>query len=100
MSSKFIVITKTSVPNSKKEELLDLIQNSFQIFIQQKGLLNYQTYLAHDESHTLTIMEWDSKENHEACMKSPDFESFNPRWERLLSAQDTSFELNTYQVYK
>lgn len=43
-------------------------------------------------------MEWESKEDHEACMVSPDFAPVDGEWGKIISTGKAQFELNTYEL--
>jgi hypothetical protein len=46
----------------------------------------------------MTYLEWETREGHEACMASPDFEDLNKEWGEMLGSGKVIFELNTYDI--
>jgi hypothetical protein len=45
----------------------------------------------------MTYMQWENREDHEACMASPDFAEVNDEWHSLIEIGKIRFELYTYQ---
>ncbi len=97
MSASFIVITHTHFVGPVGNEDLELLLASLPIFEKQPGLVSIRMHIAEDRSHTMSYMEWRSRADHEACMTSPDFADFQPRWSGLLSSGRATFKIDTYQ---
>lgn len=97
MRGAFIVITRTQFVDAVGQEDLDLLLASLPIFEKQPGLISIRMHIAEDRSHTMSYMEWRSRADHEACMTSPDFAEFQPRWMGLLASGRAKFEISTYQ---
>jgi heme-degrading monooxygenase HmoA len=94
----FIVTTRTFYKYELNDHVLDLAKRSYPIFNKQKGLISIQIHKAHDGSHIMSYMNWESKEDHEACMVSPDFAPVNGEWQELFGTGKAQFELNTYET--
>lgn len=94
----FIAVTRLTFGEELKSKVLDISERSVPVFRKQKGLKSLRAHLAHDGSHLMTYLEWESKEDHEACMVSPDWGSLNDEWDELLNSGKVIFELNTYDV--
>ena len=95
---KFVVQTKTHFNPDQEDLVRELAEISLPIFKKQPGLLDIQLHIAHDNSHTMGIIQWESKEHHEACLASPDFGPFNTKWETLMKSGTAKFEMHTYDV--
>ncbi|MBV6645686.1 MAG: antibiotic biosynthesis monooxygenase [Cyclobacteriaceae bacterium] len=95
---KFVVQTKTFFAEDQENLVRELADISLPIFKRQPGLIDVQLHMSLDRSHTMGIIEWERKEDHEACMASPDFTPFNEKWEELMKSGTARFELSTYEV--
>ena len=96
--NRFVVMTQTFYEPELREEILTAAEESFPIFRKQAGLISIRMHEAHDHTHTMTVMEWQSKEHHEACMRSPDFGTWNEKWEKMMSSGKARWELFTYDI--
>lgn len=95
---KFVVQTKTFFEPSQESLVLELAEISLPIFRKQPGLIDIQLHLSHDKTHTMGIIQWKKREDHEACLASPDFGPFNEKWEQLMNGGRARFEISTYEV--
>ena len=93
----FYVVTRTHFSQERKQEVLDLSHKAVAIAGKQPGFVSMRVHLAEDGSHTLTYWEWETEEDHIACMGSDDWAPWNPKWQALLES-DVSFDLATYQA--
>lgn len=98
MKNKHVVITQTFYEPEMKEQVLELTKNSFPIFQAQKGLLKLQTHNCQGNTHTMSILEWESKQASENCMKSPDFTEINTKWQALLGSGKIKFNYMNYDI--
>lgn len=98
MNKKHVVITQTFYEPGMKEKVLDITKASFPLFLKQKGLIRIQTHNCQGDTHTMSIMEWESKADSDACMMSPDFESMNSEWRSLLTRGKINFKVMNYDV--
>ncbi len=96
----FIVQTKTHYTQDVKEQYFELARNAFEIFKKQPGFVSAKPFISEDDTHTMTIIEWQTKADHEACMASPDFTEFNATWEKLMHSGAIKFELNCYNHFQ
>ena len=96
--SRFVVMTKTFYEPQVRERVLAAAAGAFPIFKTQPGLISIRMHEDHERTHTVTVMEWNDKESHEACLHSPDFGSWNDEWTSLMSTGAARWELATYEV--
>ena len=94
----FMVVTRMSFNPSEKTKILEFTKKTTPLMKKQKGLISLKTLLSHDNTHMLSLLEWESKEDHEVCMVSDDWRDTNPQWEELLSSGVIKFELNSYDL--
>ncbi len=94
----FVVMTKTFFNEDVKDAIINISKSSLLIFKEQNGLVDLALHLSHDGSHIMTRFVWDSKESHEACMGSPEWEEINARWEELITGGKAHIELSTYSL--
>lgn len=94
----FIVVTRTFYEPEVRERVLAAAHNSYPIFQKQPGLVSIRMHEDHEHTHTMTVMEWQTKEAHEACLRSPDFGDWSTEWEALMATGKARWELHTYQA--
>jgi heme-degrading monooxygenase HmoA len=100
MKPYFIAVTKTTFEPEMREKALALAKATYSIFKKQPGLVSMHMMLSHDNTHTSSVFVWETKQNHEACMKSPDFEPTKALWAEVLQSGKANFELFTYDELK
>lgn len=98
MIKKHVVITQTFYEAEMRDRVLEITKKSFSVFCKQKGLISIQTHNCEANTHTMAIMEWESKTDSENCMISPDFAEFNPQWQDLLATGKVNFKIMNYEV--
>lgn len=94
----FIVITEVTFSARLKEAMESLGKKFAPICAKQPGFRSISFISSHDGSHTRSVIEWDSKAHHEACMQSPDFDTFNEEWGTHMGSGEITFSLNTYDI--
>lgn len=94
----FTVVTRTRFKPEARETVIGLLDKVFPIFKKQPGLVFISAHHSHDETETMTYLQWLTKTHHEACMASEDFAEFNTEWGKLLESGDIEFSLQTYDV--
>ena len=97
-TQSFIVVTRSKFAPTDLARMLELAEMAIPIFKKQKGLKSLNFLASHDKSETSTILQWETKEDHEACMQSADFESFNEEWGKMMEQGNLNFELQTYEL--
>ena len=96
--SSFVVMTRTFYEPAVRERVLAAADGAFPIFKKQPGLISIRMHEDREHTHTMTIMEWDGEESHEACLRSPDFGGWNDEWTSLMATGAARWELFTYEV--
>ena len=81
-------------------EVEAMYKDTFGIFAKQKGYLG-GTILKSEESCTLvSVLQWESKEDHIACTQSPDWWQTPKagRWKELMEAGKIRMQPEVYSV--
>ncbi len=94
----FVVVTRTFYEPELRDRILEAGRGSLPIFEKQAGLKSIRMHENHDRTHTMTMLVWRSREDHEACMSSPDFGAWGAAWEELMSSGKARWELETYEI--
>ncbi len=94
----FVVMTKTFFDKDVKESVIEISRASLPVYKNQKGLIDISLHFSHDNSHIMTRILWNLKEDHEASIASSDWEEINERWGGLIEGGKAHIELNTYSL--
>jgi hypothetical protein len=82
-----------------KEELLEIKKLSLRILRNQKGFIGVKQYICEEMNEMVSIIEWETKEDHEKSMESPDWDTVNPTWIALTKGAKTTFEVNLFEPH-
>jgi quinol monooxygenase YgiN len=94
--SSFFVQTKMTFTEDVKEKIMELSHKAIPIMEKQNGFVSANRFIREDKLQLMSILEWRTKADHEACMASPDFNEFNIEWEEMLKSGKMQFELECY----
>ncbi len=92
----FFVETKTYFDKEVRDKAIGLAEKALPIFKAQHGFISIVQFISEDDTHMMSLIEWQTKADHEACMRSPDFSNFNDEWNELLESGQLRFELECY----
>ena len=93
----FTVLVTLKVPENRQGDILRLAEGNLPIFARQPGFLSARVYRSHDGIRILTLLQWASQEDHEACMQSPDWAQCDPRFSALLDRGTMQMDVRTYE---
>jgi hypothetical protein len=82
-----------------KEELLEIKKLSVRILEKQKGFISVKQYICEEMNEMVSIIEWETKEDHEKSMESPDWDTVNPTWVALTKGAKITFEVNLFEPH-
>jgi len=82
-----------------KEELLEIKKLSVRILEKQKGFIGVKQYICEEMNEMVSIIEWETKEDHEKSMESPDWDTVNPTWIALTKGAKITFEVNLFEPH-
>ena len=94
----FVVITRVKYSASVEEEVMALANESLPIVKQQPGLSSVKFHKSHSGNETMMYWDWESKEAHESCMASSEWNELSPRWDKLFASGEAEFMLDTYEL--
>lgn len=92
-------ITRCVYDDDIKQELLDIKKLSLRILKKQKGFISVKQYICEEMNEMVSIIEWDTKEDHERSMESSDWDSVNPTWMALTKGAKITFEVNLFEPH-
>lgn len=88
-----IVVTRTQFTPELLGTMEDLTRRSIPIFEKQNGFISMEVKKDLGDQATLTVFQWASLEDHENCMKSPDWGALNEEWGSFMGREDVNFEI-------
>ena len=92
-------ITRCVYDEDIKEELLEIKKLSLRILRNQKGFIGVKQYICEEMNEMVSILEWETKEDHEKSMESPDWDTVNPTWIALTKGAKITFEVNLFEPH-
>ncbi|MFA9408064.1 MAG: antibiotic biosynthesis monooxygenase [Candidatus Dadabacteria bacterium] len=92
-------ITRCVYDEDIKEELLEIKKLSVRILEKQKGFIGVKQYICEEMNEMVSILEWETKEDHEKSMESPDWDTVNPTWIALTKGAKITFEVNLFEPH-
>jgi heme-degrading monooxygenase HmoA len=92
-------ITRCVYDEDIKEELLEIKKLSVRILEKQKGFIGVKQYICEEMNEMVSIIEWETKEDHEKSMESPDWDTVNPTWIALTKGAKITFEVNLFEPH-
>ncbi|MEK6223571.1 MAG: antibiotic biosynthesis monooxygenase [Thermodesulfobacteriales bacterium] len=92
-------ITRCVYDEDIKEELLEIKKLSVRILEKQKGFISVKQYICEEMNEMVSIIEWETKEDHEKSMESPDWDTVNPTWIALTKGAKITFEVNLFEPH-
>ncbi|MEX0999103.1 MAG: hypothetical protein WD000_03990 [Thermodesulfobacteriota bacterium] len=92
-------ITRCVYDEDIKEELLETKKLSLRILRNQKGFIGVKQYICEEMNEMVSIIEWETKEDHEKSMESPDWDTVNPTWIALTKGAKITFEVNLFEPH-
>ena len=92
-------ITRCVYDDDIKDELLEIKKLSLQILKKQKGFVKIQQFICEEMNEMVSVIEWKTKEDHEASMESPDWDPVNPTWIVLTQGGKITFEVNLFEAH-
>ena len=92
-------ITRCVYDNDIRDELLGIKKLSLQILKKQKGFISIKQFICAGMNEMVSVIQWETKEDHEASMESPDWDSVNPTWIALTKGGKITFEVNLFEAH-
>ncbi|MEM7008444.1 MAG: hypothetical protein AAF462_04845 [Thermodesulfobacteriota bacterium] len=92
-------ITRCVYDDDIKQELLDIKKLSLRILQKQKGFVGVRQFICDEMNEMVSVIEWESKEDHEASMESTDWDPVNPTWMALTKGGKITFEVSLFEEH-
>ena len=92
-------ITRCVYDEDIKQELLDIKKLSVRILQKQKGFISVKQYICEEMNEMVSVIQWETKEDHERSMESSDWDSVNPTWIALTKGAKITFEVNLFEAH-
>ncbi|MCH7517482.1 MAG: hypothetical protein IH964_00435 [Candidatus Dadabacteria bacterium] len=92
-------ITRCVYDDDIKEELLDIKKLSLRILKKQKGFIGVKQFICEEMNEVVSVIEWETKEDHETSMESPDWDPVNSTWIALTQGGKITFEVNLFEAH-
>ena len=94
----FVVVTQLTYEPELKEQVLQLLNDSFPVYKNQEGLVSITMHHHEHEPKIMTYFVWETEEDYMSCTNGADFASTQFAWKDLIKKGKVRFELNTYAV--
>jgi hypothetical protein len=94
----FVVVTQLTYEPEMKEQVLQLLYDSFPIYKSQEGLVAITMHHHEHEPKVMTYFVWEAEEDYMNCMNGADFALTQFAWKDLIKTGKARFESNTYTV--
>jgi len=92
-------ITRCVYDDDIREELLEIKKLSLRILKKQKGFIGVRQYICEEMNEMVSVIQWESKEDHDASMESSDWDPVNPTWIALTKGGKITFEVNLFEAH-
>ncbi|MFQ5994547.1 MAG: antibiotic biosynthesis monooxygenase family protein [Acidiferrobacterales bacterium] len=92
-------ITRMMFGADAKDDVLSFSREAAKLFPRQKGFRGIKTYLSDDGDELVSVIEWETRADHEACQQSPDFGPVLPGWIILLESGRVKFEVKVFAPF-
>ena len=93
-----VVITRSKFNSDLKERMLQLARESKPIFEKQPGFISLEMLISPEGTQTSSILRWETLADHEACLKSSDWDPWNVQWGELMQSGKLEFEFGVYNA--
>lgn len=92
----FTVVVRVRTPSADdRPQVLDICRATQQIFARQPGFVSSSLHLGDDGDEIVSYLQWRTRADHEACLRSPDFGTpggrrLMQRWSKKAAWRSTS----------
>ena len=92
------VIVHLETDPDDMEKVLDLSKLNLPIFAKQKGFISGALHRGQDGKSIVHYMQWETAEDHFACMKSPDFDEVGKEFMEMIQSGKVKFYVDIYNL--
>jgi len=93
----YVAISKVSFPASEKEDIKAVGLAMVEIAKTQPGFVSIAFHESDEGNETMMYWEWETKADHENCMKSDDWTALMQQSGSLFQNEAVTFSITTYQ---
>jgi len=93
----FVAVSTVQFPVELKDDIHRLGLAMLPIARQQPGFIQVAFHQGLDASETMMYWEWQSRADHEACLKSPDWAALMADSGGLFARDGVTFSLRTFE---
>lgn len=93
----YVAISKVKFTPSLKEQIQNVGLEMIPVAKKQPGFISVRFHVSTEENETMMYWEWESKSDHEGCMKSEDWVSIMSKSSSLFQSEGVEFSIQTYE---
>ena len=93
----FVAISKVKYPIALKEAIHAVGLNMIPIAKRQPGFISIAFHQAHDKNETMMYWQWQSEQDHKACMQSKDWQAIMDISASLFLSEEVEFSVETFE---
>ncbi len=93
----FVVISKVKYPEMLKEEIHSFGIRMLPVAKAQPGFISISFHQSMDQNETMMYWEWNTPLDHEACMKSSDWNDLMVKSGELFQSEGVEFSMASYE---
>lgn len=93
----FVAISKVKYPTLLRDEVHAVGLKMLPVAKVQPGFISVAFHQSSDKNETMMYWEWESKSDHEACMRSGDWSAVMENSGSLFQSEGVEFLIETYE---
>jgi len=93
----FVAISKLKYPAELKEAIHAVGLNMIPIAKRQAGFVSIAFHQSTDKNETMMYWQWESEQDHQACMKSDDWQAIMNLSASLFQSEGVEFSIESYE---
>lgn len=94
----FTAIVTLTCDASDQESLVETAEKVAPVFAKQHGFISSSVHRSHDGTQVVTYLQWKTREDHEACRRSPRLMAAGARLMGLLASGRVKMDVKTFDV--
>ena len=93
----FVAVSTVKYPTELKEAIHAVGMNMIPIAKRQTGFVSIAFHQSIDKNETMMYWQWESEQDHLACMQSDDWQAIMKLSKSLFQAEGVSFSIETFE---
>ena len=96
----FTVIIRTEIDPERFDEVMGRMKEDVAIMASLPGFISLTSHIRHDKAESIGYLQWQSREDHESCLKHPMWEESGAAsaWQKLMDSGAAKFHVGTYDI--